>query len=79
MTMREVMELTFLSIFATVDTTSSVLSWNLLHVARSPNVQEKLFQEISDSVETVGHGKITAEVLSKSNAPYLHALIRETH
>mmetsp|Transcript_3196 Transcript_3196/g.5817 ORF Transcript_3196/g.5817 Transcript_3196/m.5817 type:complete len:607 (+) Transcript_3196:243-2063(+) len=78
-TVREVMELAFLSMFAAVDTTSSVLSWNLLHIARSPDVQEKLFQEISASVETVGHGKITAEVLSKSNAPYLHALIRETH
>ena len=27
----------------------------------------------------VGHGKITAEVLSKSNAPYLHALFQEAH
>eukprot|EP00579_Thalassiosira_antarctica_P028303 CAMPEP_0202028336 /NCGR_PEP_ID=MMETSP0905-20130828/63394_1 /ASSEMBLY_ACC=CAM_ASM_000554 /TAXON_ID=420261 /ORGANISM="Thalassiosira antarctica, Strain CCMP982" /LENGTH=830 /DNA_ID=CAMNT_0048592037 /DNA_START=106 /DNA_END=2595 /DNA_ORIENTATION=- len=78
-TVREVMELAFISMFAAVDTTASVLSWNLLHIARSPDVQEKLFQEISASVETVGHGKITAEVLSKSNAPYLHALIRETH
>eukprot|EP00579_Thalassiosira_antarctica_P005575 CAMPEP_0201901928 /NCGR_PEP_ID=MMETSP0902-20130614/54691_1 /ASSEMBLY_ACC=CAM_ASM_000551 /TAXON_ID=420261 /ORGANISM="Thalassiosira antarctica, Strain CCMP982" /LENGTH=676 /DNA_ID=CAMNT_0048435913 /DNA_START=32 /DNA_END=2064 /DNA_ORIENTATION=+ len=73
-TVREVMELAFISLFAAVDTTASVLSWNLLHIARSPDVQEKLFQEISASVETVGHGKITAEVLSKSNAPYLHAL-----
>eukprot|EP00579_Thalassiosira_antarctica_P019371 CAMPEP_0201954862 /NCGR_PEP_ID=MMETSP0904-20121228/2682_1 /ASSEMBLY_ACC=CAM_ASM_000553 /TAXON_ID=420261 /ORGANISM="Thalassiosira antarctica, Strain CCMP982" /LENGTH=606 /DNA_ID=CAMNT_0048498953 /DNA_START=1 /DNA_END=1821 /DNA_ORIENTATION=+ len=78
-TVREVMELAFISMFAAVDTTSSVLSWNLLHIARSPDIQEKLFQEISASVEKVGYGNITAEVLSKSNAPYLHALIRETH
>jgi len=75
---QEVKELAFTGLFAAVDTTSSVLAWNLLHLARLPDVQEKLFNEISSAVESVGNGEITAEVLSKSNAPYLHALVRET-
>eukprot|EP00567_Pseudictyota_dubia_P007532 CAMPEP_0197443154 /NCGR_PEP_ID=MMETSP1175-20131217/8979_1 /TAXON_ID=1003142 /ORGANISM="Triceratium dubium, Strain CCMP147" /LENGTH=574 /DNA_ID=CAMNT_0042973751 /DNA_START=162 /DNA_END=1886 /DNA_ORIENTATION=+ len=75
---RDVTEIAFISLFAAVDTTSSVLGWNLFHIARSPHVQDKLYSEILHSVETVGEGKLTAEVLSKSNAPYLHAIIRET-
>mmetsp|Transcript_5947 Transcript_5947/g.13517 ORF Transcript_5947/g.13517 Transcript_5947/m.13517 type:complete len:618 (+) Transcript_5947:40-1893(+) len=76
---REVTELAFTGLFAAVDTTSGVLGWNLFHIARSPHIQEKLYDEISASVKTFGQGKITDEVLRKSNVPYLHALIRETH
>mmetsp|Transcript_29719 Transcript_29719/g.60341 ORF Transcript_29719/g.60341 Transcript_29719/m.60341 type:complete len:331 (+) Transcript_29719:472-1464(+) len=76
---RDVQELAFTGLFAAVDTTSSMLGWNLVHVARLPDVQEKLHEEISSAVEAVGGGRLSAEALSKSNAPYLHALVRETH
>lgn len=77
--LKEVKEIAFIGLFAAVDTTSSVLGWNLFHIARSPVVQEKLYEEISAAVANIGDGKITTETISKSNAPYLHAIIRESH
>ena len=75
---REVQELAFSSLFAAVDTTSSMLGWNILHVDLFPEVQERLHKEISSAVESVGGGRLSAEVLSKTSAPYLHSLVRET-
>ena len=75
---REVQELAFSSLFAAVDTTSSMLGWNILHIARLPEAQERLHKEISSAVESVGGGRLSAEVLSKTSAPYLHSLVRET-
>lgn len=79
LSIKEVEELAFTGLFAAVDTTSSMLAWNLFHIARLPAIQERLHEEISSAVRSVGGGEITAEVLNKTNAPYLHALIRETH
>lgn len=77
---REVVEIAFAGLFAAVDTTSSVLGWNLFHIARLPNVQQKLYEELSASLKEHGeNGEITVDVISKGNAPYLHAVIRETH
>ena len=65
--------------FAAVDTMSGVLDWKMFHIDRLPHIQEKLYHEISASVNTIGQGIINDEVLKKANVPYLHALIRETH
>jgi cytochrome P450 len=53
------------------------LSWNLLHLALNPEVQEKLHAEILES--TTKCGGLNTEALRKANAPYLHAILRETH
>lgn len=76
---REAQELVYIGLFAAIDTTSSYLGWALFHIARTPHVQEKLYQELAHSVATVGNGKLTDQVLDRKNAPYLHAVIRESH
>lgn len=77
---REVKELAFAGVFFAVDTTSSVLGWNLFHVARDPRVQEILYQELQQAVKTKGKdGVLTLEALSRDSVPYLYAIFRETH
>lgn len=78
MSLKEVQELVAFMMFVAVDSTSSIICWNICHIARSPHVQEKLYNELSHAVKTIGGGKLTAEVLEKKNSPYLHAVIRET-
>ncbi|CAB9504618.1 Sterol 26-hydroxylase, mitochondrial [Seminavis robusta] len=79
---REAHEVVFAvaSFFPAVDSTSAVLALNMFHVAREPQVQEKLFLELKNSVETAGSkdGGLTVEALSRQIVPYLHAVIRET-
>lgn len=75
---QEVQELAWTGLFAAVDTTSASLGWNLLNIAREPQVQEKLYQEIS-SVAAVHGGVLTAEAFGKDTTPYLRAVLRETH
>merc|ERR1719330_1486720 len=63
---------------AAVDTTSSPLSWNIYHLAVNPNVQDKLYDELSAAYEKEGN-TINEEFLKQSTTPYLHATIRESH
>jgi len=79
LTMTDVQELSFGGLFAGVDTTGGKMAWNLLHVARLPHVQEKLYEEVSTAIRTVGNGELTPDVLKRENTPYLHAIIRESH
>jgi cytochrome P450 len=73
----ELAEIIKVALTAAIDTTSSLLSWNLLHLALNPEVQEKLHAEILES--TTKCGGLSAEALRKANVPYLHAVLRETH
>lgn len=73
----ELSELIEVSLFAAVDTTSSLLSWNMMHLAINPQVQEKLHAELAENVKASG-GRITADTIGKKS-PYLHAVIRESH
>ena len=78
-TEEEMRKLAGVALSAAVDTTSGLLSWNLLQIAVHPRVQEKLYDEISNAVAQTG-GKLTPEILqNRSRTPYLHAVIRETH
>jgi len=77
-TLQETQDLAFIGLFAAVDTTSAILGWNVFNVARSPKVQDRLYEELSNVIATIGNGKLTADVLSKKHSPYLHAVIRET-
>ena len=79
LTLDEVHEICFLALFAAIDTTSGVLAWNIFHLARCPNVQQKLYDELSHAVATVGNGAVTPEIFERENSPYLHACIRESY
>lgn len=77
-TLQEAQELAFTGLFAAVDTTSAILGWNIFNVARHEEVQQKLYDELSHAVATIGNGELTSDVLDRRNSPYLHACIRET-
>jgi cytochrome P450 len=69
-----------LMLSASIDTTSSLLGWNLYHVAANQEVQERLYQELASAVaKEESGGAITENVLRKSTCPYLHAIVRESH
>jgi cytochrome P450 len=42
---------------ASVDTTSSVLSWCIVHLTMNPSVQEFLYVEISKNLSTLESGR----------------------
>ncbi len=62
--------------FAGFDTTSSALSMTLAYLARYPDIQEKLFREISDAAEASGKDKLDYYVVQ--DLPYLDAVLMET-
>ena len=74
----EMRELCLFSLFASVDTTSSAMSWLLVHMALNPDVQEKLYNELRCSISDCGQ-HLNAKALSRQKSPYLHACIRESH
>ncbi|XP_002730846.1 1,25-dihydroxyvitamin D(3) 24-hydroxylase, mitochondrial-like [Saccoglossus kowalevskii] len=61
-------------LMAAVDTTSSAFIWTLYNVARHPQVQEALYEEVN---RVIPKGKIpTHEDINK--LPYLKAILKET-
>lgn len=73
----ELAELIDASLLAAVDTTSSLISWNMMHLAVNPGVQEKLHAELVENTKAT-EGHMTAETIGK-RSPYLHAVVRESH
>lgn len=61
-------------LLAGVDTTSNTISWTLYHMAREPEIQEKLYQEVIG----VCPGDKVPVSEDISHMPYLKAIIRET-
>lgn len=75
---KEMLELCFVALFAAVDTSSSVMGWNLLHIAANPVVQERLYNELT--CNALGKdGKLLCVAFEPSKLPYLYAVLRETH
>jgi len=77
-TKEELLEICLFALFVAVDTTSGVTSWNLIHVALNPRVQDKLYEELSRAAAAAG-GVLTPQALGKKSAPYLHAILRENY
>jgi len=73
----DLVELINIALIAAIDTTSSLLSWNIMHIALNPDIQEKLHAELTESVKVCGG--LNAEALKKGRSPYLYAVVRESH
>jgi cytochrome P450 len=76
----EVLEICLFAMFVGVDTTSGVTSWNLMHIALNPRVQQKLYEELSEAAKvTSDNGHLTAKTFGKRQTPYLNAILRENY
>ena len=76
-TKEEMIALCLSSLIAAVDTTSNVMSWCIVNLAVHPEVQEKLFTELS-SKSLASDGRLTDKITERSSFPYLHAVLRES-
>lgn len=73
----EVLEIGVMIMMASVDTTASVLAWNLIQLAANPHVQDQLYGQILRAVEK--EGSLTPSVFTGSDVPLLRAFTREVH
>jgi cytochrome P450 len=72
----EMIALCVVSLTASIDTTSAVTAWNLVHLAIHQEAQEKVYAEIqTNRAKGVPEDKIS----ERAFYPYLHACIREAH
>jgi len=82
LTEQEFKDMTTFLLIASVDTTSSILQWVLIHLALYPKVQAKVRNEILSQVSQSGSSEELAEVMRKGvrkQLPYLNTVIREVH
>eukprot|EP00590_Aulacoseira_subarctica_P003800 CAMPEP_0172419148 /NCGR_PEP_ID=MMETSP1064-20121228/5590_1 /TAXON_ID=202472 /ORGANISM="Aulacoseira subarctica , Strain CCAP 1002/5" /LENGTH=442 /DNA_ID=CAMNT_0013158467 /DNA_START=120 /DNA_END=1448 /DNA_ORIENTATION=+ len=75
----ELAEIGSMLLNASVDTTSSILSWCIVHLAMNQEAQQTLYQEISRNLVNFETGMVSEAILTKAASPYLHAVIRENH
>ena len=73
----EMVDIAVLILNASVDTTSTFISWIVVHLALNPDVQQKLYKEVKRNVDEQG-GKVCADMLTRAKSPYLHAVTRES-
>lgn len=75
---KEMKELSSILLLAAVDTSSSLLHCIIVQLALNQDVQQHLYSILQSAVAKNG-GKLNADLLSKKEMPYLHAILRETH
>lgn len=63
-------------LFAGHETTSNTICWALLELARHPDVQEKLRQEIHEYI--ISHGVTELTASDFDSMPFLQAVLKET-
>ena len=78
LTKDEVNKICLILLNVSVDTTAVKTAWHLLHIALNEEVQEKLYEEVSQNVRE-SDGKITPDILAPSKSPYLNAVMRESN
>jgi cytochrome P450 len=76
-TKEEMIESVILVMMAGVDTTASKISWNILQLAINPEIQEKLYHQIKNTMDEED-GDLAA-IIEKQKVPLLSAFVRETH
>jgi len=77
LTKSELADILMITYVAGVDTTSALMSWNILSLAQNQDAQEKLYQELK---EHTNNGIIDPKLIEQREwLPYLHAIVRETH
>ncbi|KAM4558122.1 cytochrome P450 [Odontesthes bonariensis] len=74
MTVSEILGSVTELLLAGVDTTSNTISWSLYHLAKEPEIQEQLYQEVIGVCP--GHQVPTSSDIAQM--PFLKAIIRET-
>ncbi|XP_059174082.1 cytochrome P450 10-like [Physella acuta] len=75
MSTKEVTALVIDLMTAAVETTSTAMVWCLYNLAKNPQVQEKIYAEISEA-KAANNGSISAEELSR--LPLVKAVVKET-
>lgn len=76
-TQEEVIQMCMILMLASVDTTASMMSWNILQLGLNQHVQDELYQQIYQAVQR--EGGLTPAIFENSQIPLLQAFIRETH
>ncbi|XP_034549079.1 cytochrome P450 [Notolabrus celidotus] len=74
MTVTEILGSVTELLLAGVDTTSNTISWSLYHLAKEPEIQERLYQEV---IRVCPGDKVPVSD-DIAQMPYLKAIIRET-
>jgi cytochrome P450 len=74
----EMSEIVMFALNAGVDTTSTFISWAMVHLSLNPDIQQKAYEELKHNFDENG-GQLSSEMLTKNKAPYLHAILRESH
>ena len=54
---------------------SGVTSWNLVYLALNPDIQNKLYKELSEAVRDTG-GQLTSKTSEEKMTPLLHNVMR---
>jgi len=76
-TQEEVIQMCMILMLASVDTTASKMSWNILQLGLNQHVQDELYKQVDQAVQR--EGGLTPAIFENSQIPLLQAVIRETH